>query len=67
MRADSGQETVTGPPPSPRGAPICWLGQRKACQSPNPTAISLGGLPPNAHLWGSSHFPSSDGELSEAR
>lgn len=30
-------------------------------------SISLGGLPPNIYLWGSSHFHSSDGGLSEAR
>ena len=67
MRGGSGQGTATEPLLIPEKPPSASLGWRKACQSLTPVSIRLGGLPPNIHLCGSSHFHSSDGGLSEAR
>lgn len=66
MRRDSGQGTVTGSPPS-REAPICQAGLEEGLAELTPMSISLGGLPPNSHLCGSSRSTLRMGMLSEAR
>ena len=66
VRRDSGQGTGIGSPPS-REAPICQAGLEEGLSELTPMSISLGGLPPNSHLCGSSRSTLRMGMLSEAR
>lgn len=66
MRRDSGQETVTGPPPSSRVTPICWAWLEEGLAEPYSHVDQFGGPAPQYPFLG--EFPYAVfRELSEAR